>query len=179
VLVVVAAATGYGAWRAARARPVAGVYEPTGSIQDLMEGVVEPNADAIFQSVAIVSTLAGTDERVPRTDEEWARVEHAALVLAEAANLLRMPGRAIASHASADSADVVPELTPEQIGRKIAADPVQWTQQTGELMKQARLALQYARTKNVRGLFQMGGDLDEVCENCHLVYWYPNAPKAP
>ncbi len=75
----------------------AGIYQPIGSIRSLMEGIVEPTSNVIYQSVAVIATMSGTVEHVPRTDEEWAHVEHNALALAEAANLLKIPGRAVAT----------------------------------------------------------------------------------
>src|SRR5262245_40866875 len=87
-------------------------YQLTSSIREIMEGIVEPNADSVFESVAIINTAAGTEERSPKTDEDWARIDHAGLTLIEAANLLRMPGR-VADHPgtpkSADSSEAVPE----------------------------------------------------------------------
>jgi len=180
LMLLVAAMTAYGTWRVARLPAPVQPYEMTGSIQELMEQIVEPNADAIFESVAVISTPAGTEDRTPKTDEDWAKVERAALTLAEAANLLRMPGRAVAAHTTATTpTEAVPELTPVEIQQKIDADRAQWMQHTGALIRQAQRAIDYARTKNVAGMFELGGDLDQVCENCHLAYWYPNAPQGP
>jgi hypothetical protein len=162
------------------AEPQGPAYELTGSVEDIMIAMMEPAADAIFQSVAVVSSASGVVERAPQTDEDWARVERAALTLAEAVNLLRMPGRAVARGAgNPPESDVVPELTPDQIAQRIEADRDEWIRHTRPLLDAARLALEHARSRNVRGLFEVGGPIDEACESCHQVYWFPNAPKPP
>jgi hypothetical protein len=61
-----------------------------------MLSVVDPSADVLWESVAVVSTEKGTEERKPRTDEEWAKVRAHAITLIEAANLLMIPGRKVA-----------------------------------------------------------------------------------
>jgi hypothetical protein len=153
----------------------------TGTIKNIMEGIVEPSADVVFESVAVINDAAGTRELVPKTDEEWARVEHNALMLTEAANLIMMPTRTVArpDQAGSTSGEAVPELTPAQIQQKIDADRARWNQHATVLLKQATRALQAARSRNVNEMFAVGGDLDEACETCHLEYWYPNAPRPP
>ena len=47
---------------------------------------------------------------------------------------------------------------------------------------EARVRLLLARgaavnAKNVEGLSNAGGDIDEACENCHTTFWYPNEKK--
>ena len=185
LLIVVAGLSAYLTWRAARpaaAAPVtagAPAYVLTGAVKDIMEGVIEPAADVVFESVAVVNDASGSRETVPKTDEDWARVEHNALMLAEAANLIMMPGRQIArADEPAKASDAAaPELTPVQIQQKIDADRSRWNQHATVLQQQATRALQLARSKNVAGLYEVGGDLDEACEMCHLEYWYPNQAR--
>lgn len=180
LLLLAGGAVGTQACRAQQAETAPSPYDLTGSIEDIMVGMVEPGADTIFESASVRITAAGMEEHVPTTDEDWARIEHAALMLAEAANLLRMPGRVVAgANRRPPQSDAVPELTPEQIQQKIDADRAAWVRHSAALIEQARRALEYARARDVKGLFDVGGPLDEACENCHLVYWYPNAPKPP
>ena len=66
----------------------------------------------------------------------------------------------------------MPELPPEQIEARIVADRAAWLQHTTSLRKIAMLAHQTAAARNVQGLFDVGAELDVVCENCHQAYWY-------
>src|SRR3990172_1210874 len=78
----------------APAVPVAATeFAPTATVQDIMLSLVDPSADAIWNSVATIVTLEGTEERRPRTDEEWGALRHEAITLVEATNLLLMDGR--------------------------------------------------------------------------------------
>jgi hypothetical protein len=176
-ILLIAAAAGPAACGAPASAPA---YDLSASIEDIMIGVMEPSADAIFQSVAVVSSAAGVENRAPQTDEQWARVEHAALTLAEAANLIRMPGRAVVrGSGNPPETAAIPELTPAEIRQRIDADRERWDRLAAALNVEARRALQFARDRSVAGLFDVGGPIDEACENCHVVYWFPNAPQAP
>src|SRR5687768_2111045 len=67
-------------------------FRLVGTIRDLMNGVVDPPSDRIWSAVWTEDSVAGVIEHQPKTDEEWTALEHDALTLAEAANLLKMPG---------------------------------------------------------------------------------------
>jgi hypothetical protein len=58
-----------------------------------MKGIVEESSQALFDSVAVTESVAGTIQKQPSTPEDWEALEHKALQLAEAPNLLKVPGR--------------------------------------------------------------------------------------
>src|SRR4051812_29916897 len=64
------------------------------NLKQLMEWVIDPTVDVIWDSVKSISTQAGTKEISPQTDEQWIAVRNAAAALTEAGNLLMLPGRA-------------------------------------------------------------------------------------
>lgn len=66
-------------------------YKVTATIKDLMVTTVNPLTDIVWNSVATIVTPAGTEERRPKTDEEWQAVMNAATTVMETANLLQMP----------------------------------------------------------------------------------------
>jgi hypothetical protein len=134
---------------------------PVGTIREVMKGIVEGSSQALFDSVAITSSAAGTIQKEPSTPEEWTALEHQALQLAEAPNLLKVPGRRVARSEEENTSAGPTELTPIQIQAKVAQE-----------------ALGVVIGKNVQGLFDIGQKLDVACENCHLEFWYP-AEKKP
>src|SRR5262245_48920274 len=75
--------------------PAAPPYATTASIQELMQAIVDPSADKVWESVGTTVTAKGADERRPRTDEEWQEVRNGVVALLESTNLLMMPGRRI------------------------------------------------------------------------------------
>ena len=66
-------------------------FTPVLSVKELMEHIVDPIADWIFDAAVVDVSEKGTVETLPLTDEDWTRVERGALILAESANLLKMP----------------------------------------------------------------------------------------
>jgi hypothetical protein len=147
---------------------------PVVPLRDVMHMIVEAQAQVIFDSVAITVTEKGTDEKQPTTEEDWDAVLHAATTLAEAANLLMVPGRPVARPEDMNtSADPV-ELTPAQIQEKITANPESWVKHATNLQNVAVRAHKAATDKNVQELWNIGEPIDQVCENCHLEFWYPD-----
>src|SRR5690242_18801441 len=68
----------------------------TATIKDIMDSMVDPSGDFIFESVQQISDEHGISEKAPRTDEEWEEVRHHLFILLEAPNLLTMEGRQVA-----------------------------------------------------------------------------------
>ena len=155
------------------------------SIQDIMASEVDPAADALWESVSSTSTANGSEDKQPHTDEEWKAVRQHAITLIEAANLLVLKGRLVAEAGKkVEDSHVAGILTPEQIQKKIDADPAKFAKRAQVLQDYAIEALTAIDAKNPAGLLEAGGKLDHACEQCHLQYWYPDAvrpvpPKLP
>jgi hypothetical protein len=147
-------------------------YRPTATIKDIMLSIVDPQADIIFNSVATIISAEGTEERQPRTDEEWAAVRRGAIQVVEASNLLRIPGRQVARPGEKSENPGI-ELEPSSIQKLIAEDPATWTRLVDALHDAAVPALKAIDAKNVQDLFDAGDQLEKACENCHQHYWYP------
>jgi hypothetical protein len=71
-------------------------YTPTATIKDLMDSIVDPSADVVWNAVMTSVDASGTEDKFPRTDEEWADVRRGAIRLVESSNLLLVPGRHVA-----------------------------------------------------------------------------------
>ena len=154
-------------------------YRPTASLQDLMMHVVDPSADVLWESVAVISSEKGTEERQPRTDEEWATVRARAIMLMEGANMLMIPGRSITEPGKKlQDEGTEGNLTAAQIQSLKDADPVAFASRALALHDAAQAALKAIDEKNAAGLSEVGGVIDEACEQCHTKYWYPKADTA-
>jgi hypothetical protein len=141
-----------------------------------MESIVDPSADGIWDSVEIVATLQGTEEKRPRTDEDWKGLRKHAVALVEASNLLLIPGRRVAQpgqRAEFPSAD----LHPEEVEAAIAKYPEAWGNRAHVLHDAATETLHAIEAKDVKQLLDAGDVLDQACESCHRAYWY--RPQAP
>lgn len=155
-------------------------YRMDNAIQDVMESVVAPSADILFDAVATDITAAGVNEKRPTTDDDWEKVEHAAVNLIEGVNMIKMPGRLIARPGQKTKSEGpdAPELTAEEIAAKINMDRGKFLNYANTLQEQAVKTLDIIHKKDAQGLFNIGEDIDNACEGCHLEYWYPNDKQA-
>lgn len=105
-----------------------------GSMSDLMVKIIYPTSDALFY----------IESRTPKTDAEWTALEGQALMLAESANLLMMPGR--------------------------ARDQKQWMADARLMLDAGAAAVTAARTRNVEAISALSEQLLESCTSCHRHY---------
>ena len=116
------------------------VFKPVGTVRQIMLGIVAPTSDVIFK----------VPNHAPQGDQEWKTVQDSALTLAEAGNLLLLPGRA------KDSGD--------------------WVKFSKQLITQGAKAFQAANARDAKSLEGIGNDIDDVCETCHAKYLPKPAP---
>jgi len=119
-------------------------FKPVVDTKVLMQAVVDPNADAIWEAVKSIDTKEGSQEIRPKTDEEWTAVRNAAITVAEAGNLLMLVPR--------------------------AKDGDEWMKRAQEMIDTGEAAIRAAEAKNADRLFTVGGDIYEACSNCHRRY---------
>jgi hypothetical protein len=153
-------------------------YQLTYSIEEVMEHVIMPNADAFWTSVQTISSEKGIQEIVPRTDDDWDKVRHHAVTLVEATNLLLMPGRRVAEPGAKPEPGGT-DLPPEQIEARIKQDPAMWALHVHKLHDIALQSVKAVDMKSPQAIIDAGDALDKACEDCHLVYWYPPKPGDP
>src|SRR2546421_5176021 len=126
-LLLLAAALQFGCSEAPKlpGPPVSGL-----SLKQLMEWVIDPAADAVWDPVKTIITEQGTKEIAPQTQEEWDAVRNGAATLVESANLLMMEGR--------------------------ARDQGEWLAAARRLAATAEQALKAAEAKDAQGVFAAG-----------------------
>jgi hypothetical protein len=116
-------------------------FQTTANMKDLMLNIIDPAADGIWESVGTVITVEGTFEKAPSTDDEWAVVRMHAIQMAEAGNLLMLPSRSNGS--------------PE------------WIAEAQALISASQNAIKAIDARDKDRLFTVGGDIYDVCTNCH------------
>ena len=149
----------------------------TSTIKDIMDSMVDPSSDYLFDAVAQIADEKGIRQKAPHTTEEWKEARRRAVQLLEAPNLLVMRGRKVARPGEKSENPEV-ELQPEQIQTLIDSDRVLFVTRARALQDAGQAALQAVDAKNPDALFEAAGQLDKACENCHLHYWYPNDQRA-
>jgi len=119
-------------------------FHEVADVKELMNWVLDPYSDVIWEAVGSITDESGTKELAPETDEEWTNIRNAAAVIAESGNLLLMPGR--------------------------ARDQDDWAKHSHALTKAAQAVLAAAEAKDTESLFTTGGDMYLVCTECHSQY---------
>lgn len=113
-------------------------------VQQVMNWIIDPNADVIWESVGTIITEQGRQELQPKTDEDWAAVRNSAAVLVESGNALMLDGRAF--------------------------DREEWMRAARGMSDAATTAIEAAEAKDVDALFDAGGAIYEACTACHAQY---------
>lgn len=107
---------------------------PVGTTSELMVTVIRPASDAIFY----------IETRTPKDGDAWTVLEGQALMVAEAANLLMLPGR--------------------------ARDDTQWMADAALMREAGAAAFKAAKTRKVEALAAVNDQLYESCTTCHRHY---------
>ena len=114
------------------------------TVKQVMDAIVAPAAERVFDSVATIVTVEGTEERQPRTGDEWALVGANAAAIVESGNLLLMESR----------------LTDED----------EWVTMTRAMMDAAMISLKATEARDPEALLNSGEALNESCDTCHMKY---------
>ena len=152
--------------------PEAPPFRPVASIREVMNSVIDPSVDEVWNAVKSVVDDGRLTDHAPAKDEEWAEVRRHALIVSEAANLLLMHDRPVAPPGAPSLAPGV-ELTPEEIRSLIDKNPDGWNFYVQEFQDSLKPALAAIDAKNAQALFDAGEKIDTTCENCHSTFWYP------
>ena len=116
----------------------------TMDMQDLMNWVLNPAAEAIWDSAGYVITAEGETDLSPTTEDGWQQVEAGAAMVAESAHLLTVSGR--------------------------SQGPA-WDAFAQGLIITGNKALSAAEAKDSNALFDAGGEIYQVCRGCHDQFW--------
>jgi uncharacterized small protein (DUF1192 family) len=147
---------------------------PAASLHDIMKNQIAPAADVVWKSVGAVDDK----EIKPETDADWKKVRDAAQVLVDAPNLLLKPGLQIVN-AGAKIQDEGQEgnLSVAEMQKRIAANQAEFAAFARNLQTTATAAVAAAEKKDVNGITDVGGRIDEACEACHARFWYPGSAQ--
>jgi hypothetical protein len=144
------------------------------TIKDIMDSMVDPSGDFLFESVQEIADDRGVTKKAPKTDAEWDAVRQRLFVLVEAGNLMAMQGRQ-AARTQDRSKNPKVEKQPEEIQKLMDASRPDFLRRTRSLQDAAMTAMKAADAKDTDALFAAIGGVDTACESCHLQYWYPPA----
>jgi len=148
-------------------------------LHPLMKDVVAAQAQVLWD----IGNRAMDDDGNPSAKNlmpaDWPRLAAAAQAMKDASNKLATasrivvasPGEKIQDEGTSGSA------TAAQIQQFIDGDKVGFAQHARALAGVADEFGRAAKAKDVKTLFNASGRLDEICEGCHLKFWYPSQGK--
>jgi hypothetical protein len=108
--------------------------QPVGNMSQLMISIIYPTSDAIFY----------VDRDEPKNEIQWNALANQALILAESANLLMMPGR--------------------------DRQQEEWTKYSKDMREAGQLAYKAAKAKDMDGVRAVNDRLYNSCVECHMKY---------
>ena len=146
------------------------------TIKDLMDSIIDPSADVVWGAVGTVVDQEGAHDTFPKTQEEWLNVRRAAIRIIEGSNLLMMPGREAAPPGSKSEAPGV-ELEPPEITALIKKNRRSFDAFARTLQALGFEAVRAIEAQDTAALLEIGGRIQDACEGCHQVFWYPGAKQ--
>jgi len=125
-----------------------------GDLGQVMRGILFPNSNIIFdaQNTDPVEKAKKTESPYGNVYSGWMEVENAAIALAEAANLLTIPGRLCMN------------------GKSVPLDQPDWAGFVQGLRDGAQASYKAAQTKNQDEIVNAAGTLTDACSACHDKY---------
>jgi hypothetical protein len=152
-------------------------------IQDIMALQIDPAADAIWESVSTTVSKDGTHEHKPLTDDDWRKAHGHALMIIEGANSILLDGRRVAREGVTQLEDhgTLGNLTAEESQQAIDANRSTFVSYAIALRAVGEELLKATEAKSIDGIMEAGATMDQVCETCHLKFWYPGQkiPRFP
>jgi len=145
-----ASATSTAPASAATSAPAAATMAPVVTMKELMDEVFEPAADHYWNAVGSTTDKSGTVDHAPTSNEDWVAVRNQATVLAEAANLLMMDGRAV--------------------------NRDEWMTLSKAMSAAAIRARDAAAAHDKTRVFDTGAELYDACVACHAKYMVQKYP---
>jgi cytochrome c556 len=146
-------------------------YQPSATLKEIMESTIDPNATAVWQAVATTVDESGTHEKFPQTDDEWETLREHTITLMEATNLLLIPGRHIARPGE-KAEDPLTDLSPEVVEAMVNRDRESWVRLAHGLHDSVAATLKAVEAKDPPAILDVGGTIDQACENCHQKFRY-------
>lgn len=117
---------------------------PVANMKQIMNAIVLPNANVIYNAVGTTITGTKVEETAPKNDKEWQAVGDSAAAIVESGNMLLVGDRLV--------------------------DRREWLSFTQRFIAAGKAVLDAANQKKPDGVLAAGGDLNETCDACHEKY---------
>ncbi|HTY93834.1 MAG TPA: DUF6644 family protein [Steroidobacteraceae bacterium] len=147
------------------------------TIKTIMDSMVDPSGDYLFESVVDVADEHGITHKAPSTPQQWAIERQHLQILIDGQNLIIAPGRRVGNPGD-HSKDPKVELEPAQVQALIDSQHDEFVVRAGRLRDAAILGLKAVDARDPKALLVAITAIDKACESCHLHFFYPNDKRA-
>jgi len=145
--------------KAAAAAPAGARYRTHGNLNQVMRGILFPNSNVVFAAQSEdFAKIAQDKDPSTATDplkgvyNSWTAVEDSGYALAEAANLLMIPGRVCSN------------------GKPAPVANADWAKFVAGLRDAGMEAVKAAKAKNQDAMLDVSDKMTTACAACHDVY---------
>ncbi|MDR0780909.1 MAG: hypothetical protein LBF16_09500 [Pseudomonadales bacterium] len=149
-------------------------------LADFMNNVVMSSADVLWQSVSF--DIGPDDKEIysgPSTDAEWDAMRKAMQALADGgAQLQKLPAGWLVQDPALKYETPPGDLEPDAVAALIGKEAAAWSAHAEVLRAAAAQALKATETRDLKTLSDVSDSLDQICESCHLQFWYPGQAQA-
>jgi hypothetical protein len=147
--------------------------EPT--VHDIMKNKVDANADALWDLTNPALANDASLDPAKIDDATWTKMAERAQAVADAAGELAHlkalklinPGEKIADQGTFGN-------QPDQVQEHLNRNPDDFRQFAGVLQADMADVVAGSKAHDAKKLTPLIDQLDGVCENCHLEFWYPD-----
>ncbi len=150
---------------------------PRTTIQEFMEGEINPAGDFVFKSVQHISDGSGVHVKAPKDEAGWKAVRDQLMVLHDAPKVLTADGL-LAAKPGFKSEHPGIESEPAEIQAAVDKDRLDFNRRAFRLQSAASVAIKAVDSKDRDGLYRALDGIDKACESCHLKYFYPRDNRA-
>jgi hypothetical protein len=147
------------------------------TMKEIMDSIVDPNAEFVFSAIQTVADENGVSEKAPQTEAEWIVIRRRLAVLATVPDLLTAPGRR-AARPEDRSINPLVENEPAQTQILLEAGRSDLLRHARQFRDTLGAADKAAASKDKVAFSKALTELDKACESCHLRFFYPNDKRA-
>jgi cytochrome c556 len=158
------------------------VHSATASrdLHDLMKNVVAPQTQVIWDVGNRAQDDQGNPDGSRLTADDWSKLIDAAGKVQQVARTLAHSEHVLAA---APGVEIDGEGNPDapgarQVQAAMDANPKEFQALSQALATSMDQVVAAAKAKDAAKLFDVCGALDQVCENCHVKFWYPEQKTA-
>lgn len=151
-----------------------------GSIQEIMQLHVIPQSDLVWNAVGVTFEGGKEVRLAPKNDAEWQELAKAAADIRAGAVALQRPDLpVVAAGGKIQGEGTAGALGAAEVQALVDKDRPTFAVRAKALEAAARELEAAIAERKVDRIMDLGGTMDEACESCHKIFWYPNQPTIP